>query len=49
MVLNHKIWMWYERNDDIARLYNELWMTADEYGCNNLTGEEANYYFATLD
>ena len=49
MVLNHKIWMWYGKDDTVARVYNELWKIADEYGYNNLTGEEANYFFATLD
>mgnify|MGYP002512897272 CR=1 FL=1 len=40
MVLNHKIWQWYKRNDAIAEVYNELWEKADLYACENLKGEE---------
>lgn len=25
MVLNHKIWQWYEKDEAIARVYNDLW------------------------
>lgn len=49
MVLNHKIWQWYERDEDIAQVYHNLWVQADEYACNNLKGEEAQYFYNTLD
>ena len=32
MVLNHKIWQWYETNDAIAHLYDTLWREADPFG-----------------
>lgn len=49
MVLNHKIWRWYERNETIARIYNELWEKADEYAMNNLKDEEIRYFLRVTD
>ena len=49
MVLNHKIWQWYEKNDELARVYDALWEEADNYGCENLKGEELDYFYETLD
>lgn len=49
MVLNHKIWRWYQKNDEFARLYDELWRKADEYAVDNLEGDELRYYFDTTD
>ena len=49
MVLNHKIWYWYEKNDAYGRVYNELWQQADQWCNENLTGEDADYYFQTTD
>ena len=49
MVLNHKIWQWYEKNDELARVYNALWEEADNYGCENLKSGELDYFYETLD
>ena len=49
MVLNHKIWQWYEKNDELARVYNALWEEADNYGCENLKGGELDYFYETID
>ena len=49
MVLNHKIWQWYERDDDKSKLYNELWEKADGYACENLKGDELRYFYETTD
>lgn len=49
MVLNHKIWQWYEKNDEYAELYNELWQQADRYACDNLKDEELSYFYKTTD
>ena len=49
MVLNHKIWQWYEKNDELARVYDALWEEADNYGCENLKGEELDYFYEILD
>ena len=50
MVLNHKIWQHYENgNEEIARVYDELWREADAYACDNLKGEELSYFYQTTD
>lgn len=49
MVLNWSIWKWYERDEELAKVYDELWRKADEWACNNLEGKDAEYYFSTLD
>lgn len=49
MVLNHKIWRWYQVNEDYARLYDKLWKELDEWCLENLKGEELDYYLETTD
>ena len=49
MVLNHKIWQWYETNDAIARLYDTLWREADLWAQENLKGEELEYFYRITD
>lgn len=49
MTLNHKIWQWYGKNEEIARVYDDLWRKADEYGREHFKGEDASYYFEFLD
>lgn len=49
MVLNHKIWQWYQKNPEVAKIYNELWEKADKYALNHLKGDELNYFLQTVD
>ena len=49
MVLNHKIWQWYETNDAIARLYDTLWREADLWAQENLKDEELEYFYRVTD
>ena len=49
LILNWKIGQHYGKNDAYARLYNELWEAADGYACDNLEGEEADYFYRTTD
>ncbi len=49
LVLNHKIWQWYEKDQEKATLYNKLWAEADEYACDNLKDEEFGYYWTWTD
>ena len=49
MVLNHKIWYWYEKNDTYSSLYNDIWQEADQWCADNLTGVDAQYYFDKTD
>lgn len=49
LVLNHKIWAWYETNRDLAQVYNDLWEQARDYAEENLEGDELSYYFSATD
>ena len=49
MVLNWKIWRWYEQNNEYAELYNRLWEELDNWCLNNLKGEELEYFINTTD
>lgn len=49
MVLNWKIWEHYEKNETLAKVYNDLWQEADGYACENLHGEEAEYFYRVTD
>ena len=49
LVLNWKIWDYYETDENIARVYDKLWRKLDEYCCENLKWEEARYYFRKTD
>ena len=49
MVLNWKIWEHYEKNEEYARLYNDLWEELDQYATEHLKGEELAYFYRTTD
>lgn len=49
MVLNHKMWVWYENNDSLSDTYGELWEVADNYACENLKNKELEYFYVTTD
>lgn len=50
MVLNWKIWQWYQTgNEVLARTYDQLWEQASNWAETNLKGEELEYYFRVTD
>lgn len=52
MTLNHRLFYWHEaagENDERTKLYNELWQRADDWGYNNLKGEELSFFLRVLD
>lgn len=49
LVLNHKIWQYYETRSDIASLYNSLWEKASQYAVENLKDDELSYYYDVTD
>lgn len=49
IVLNYKIWQWYQKNEDIAKMYNDYWMQAQNYAYENLKGDELRHFYEITD
>ena len=49
IALNYKIWHWYEKNEILARLYNRLWMEADDWCKENYKGVDFRKYWELTD
>lgn len=49
MVLNHKIWEWYNKDESVARVYDKLWAKLDNYIMNNWKGDDLSYYLRATD
>lgn len=49
IALNWKIWDWYEKNDELAALYNTLWEQADQHAADTFTGEDSEYFYNMTD
>ena len=49
LVLNHKIWQYYETRSEIAILYNTLWEQASQYAMEYLKDDELSYYYDVTD
>lgn len=49
MVLNHKIWYWYKKNETIAKTYNQLWESLYETIMEMFNPEELQYFYEITD
>lgn len=49
ITMNWKIWEWYEKNEQYAAVYNDLWEKTDAYACENLKGDELSFFYQTTD
>ncbi len=49
MVLNWKIWQYYETNEKLAKVYNGLWEEVDAYCLDNLKDDDLSYFLSTTD
>lgn len=49
MVINHKSWAWYGKDETKARLYADLYYKLDEWCLDHLKGEDFEYYVNTTD
>lgn len=46
IVLNYKIWEFYEKGDtEYAAVYNDLWEETNEYACTHLKGNELRFFY----
>lgn len=49
VALNQKIWMHYEHNRELAKVYYDLWMECDNFCREHFKGEELSYYYKYTD
>lgn len=50
VVLNWKIWEHYEKNnEELTRLYNDLWEQVDGWCQENLKGKDLEYFYRITD
>lgn len=49
LVLNWKIWDWYEKNEKVARTYNDLWEVTQNYAFDTLKGDDLSYFINVID
>ena len=49
LILNWKIWRYNEKDEALAKLYNELWEKTDAWCSENLKGDDLAYFYRTLD
>ena len=49
MVLNHRCWYWYEKNDEMCKLYSDLFYKAQGWAYDNLKGEELKFFLDVTD
>ena len=49
VALNQKIWMHYEQNRELAKVYNDLWIECDNFCREHFKGEELSYYYDYID
>ena len=49
MVLNWKMFRWFEFNEEFFNLYKELYQKLDQWCIDNLKGNDLEYYYQTTD
>lgn len=50
VVLNWKIWEHYDKgNEEVARVYNDLWEKVDVWCQENLKGKDLEYFYKITD
>jgi hypothetical protein len=49
LTLNHRGWMYRDKNENMCHLYAELWEKAHDHGLSHFKGEDAELYFRLTD
>lgn len=49
LVLNWLSWFYYEKDNDVAKLYSDLYYEVREYVLDNWKDEKLSYYLETTD
>lgn len=48
-VLNWSIWDWYEKNENVAKVYNYLWQDCQNFCYEHFKGEDLKKYLEIID
>ena len=48
-ILNWAIWDWYEKNEEIARMYNDLWQDCEDFCYEHFIREDLKKYLDIID
>ncbi len=49
LVLNLKLFIWFKVDDDLGKMYEDLYVDADAYALCTFKGDDLHYYLHTLD
>ena len=49
LVLNLKLFIWFKVDDDLGKMYEDLYVDADAYALSSFEGDDLHYYLSTLD
>ena len=49
MVLNHRCWMWNEKDNTLMELYRDLYYKTRDYALDNFKGEELKFFLEVTD
>lgn len=51
IVMNHKIWQWYQKNAALGMMYDKLWRVAEDEFFKTFegNGEAISYYYRVTD
>lgn len=49
LVLNHKIWQFYQTDKPLSQFYNKAYSQAYDYALDNLKGAELDYFYRMTD
>ena len=49
LVLNLKLFIWFKVDDDLGKMYENLYVDADAYALCTFEGDDLHYYLHTLD
>lgn len=49
LVLNHRAWFWYNKNETFAKLYDFLYYTLVDYVDVNFSEKNLKYFYKVLD
>lgn len=49
MVLNHRCWFWYGKNNALSEIYSDLFYKAQGWAYDHLKGEELAFFLEVTD